>query len=152
MAVPSSNILSQALTAIRCEVIQYFAAASRTVNDVGEWLTTYNIPLTVYGSFQPVPKRLYEELGLDLAKSYYVFYSLQRIIDIKRDVSNDQLLYMGERFQCESNTGWYREDGWDAVLCCKLDVPILATNIFGFNTLPQENNYTNFGNGNFYVG
>jgi hypothetical protein len=119
---------------------------------VGEWLTTYNIPLTVYGSFQPVPKRLYEELGLDLAKSYYVFYSLQRIIDIKRDVSNDQLLYMGERFQCESNTGWYREDGWDAVLCCKLDVPILATNIFGFNTLPQENNYTNFGNGNFYVG
>ena len=152
MAVPSSNILSQALTALRCSIIQYFAANGRTTNDVGQWLTTYNQPLTVYGSFQPVPKRLYEQYGLDFAKSYYIFYSLERVIDIKRDVSNDQILYEGERFQCESNTGWFRADSWDAVLCCKLDVPILAMNILGFNSTPEENNYTNFSDGNFYVG
>lgn len=151
MSVPSSVILQQALTAIRCAVIQYYRANGRTLNDVGQWLTTHDQPITVYGSFQPVPKKLYEQWGLNLQKSYYIFYSLQKIVDVKRDVSNDQISYNGERFQCESNTGWFRADSWDAVLCCKLDVPIVATNIFGFGSLPAENNNQNFGNGNFYV-
>lgn len=151
MAVPSSIILQQALTAIRCEIIQYFVANGRTLNDVGQWLTTYDQPVDLYGSFQPIPKNLYEALGLDFAKSYYNFFTFQRVADLKRDISNDQLQYQGERFQCESNTGWHRQDGWDEVLCCKLDVPITATNIFGFNSIPSENNYVNFGNGNFYV-
>lgn len=146
MTVPGSNLLKSALTVIQRSVIQYYAAQSRTLNDVGQWLTVHAQPFEVYGSFQPVPKRLYEAYGLDLQKSYYIFYSLQPIVDVRRDVSNDQLTYQGERFQCESNTGWFRADGWDAVLCCKLDVPIVATSIFGFGVENQ-----NFKNGNFFV-
>ena len=151
MSVPSSDILAQALTAIRCAVIQYRKALSRSLNDVGQWLTVHDQPLDIYGSFQPVPKRLYEQLGLDFQKSYYMFYSLTHIVDIRRDVSNDQIQYNGETFQCESNTDWYSIDGWDAVLCCKVTVPIVATNIFGFNAIPSENTNQSFTHGNFYV-
>ena len=150
MSVPGSNILSQALTALRCDVIQYFKATGRTLNDVGQWVTQFNPALQVYGSFQPVAKKLYEQYGLDLQKSYYIFYSLQRIIDVRRDVSNDRVTYKGEVFQCESNTGWFRQDDWDAVLCCRLDVPQVPINNFGFSSSSAPSGYVNFGNGNFY--
>lgn len=145
--IPGSNLLRQALTVIARQSLYYYQATGRTVNDIGQQVTTYAARQLVYGSFQPVPKNLYQQFGLDLQKQYFIFYSLNDVIDVRRDVSNDQLQFNGQRFQCESSTEWYALDGWKGVLCCLIDGPTVVTDIFGFNNLTP---YVNFENGNFY--
>lgn len=118
MTVPGSNLLLQALTVINPQYVTYYEVTGRTINSVGQFETSYAEGVTIRGSFQAVPKTLYQAYGLDLQKSYYTFYTLNNLIDIIRDVSNDQLSYDGKRYQCESNNDWFAQDGWKGVLCC----------------------------------
>jgi hypothetical protein len=118
--VPGSNLLAQALTVITPQFVTYTAYVSRVVNTVGQWVNTYAIPVTIKGSFQPLPKGLYQAYGLDLQKTYFVFYTLNDLLDIHRDFSNDMIAYNGQTYQCESNTEWYAQDKWKGVLCCAL--------------------------------
>jgi hypothetical protein len=120
MSVPGSNLLSQALTVIVSQTITYYKWNTRTVNEVGQYVSTYDAPIDIRGSFQPVPKSLYTAYGLDLQKEYYTFFTLNDLLDINRDVSNDQIVFNGIRFQCESDVEWFAVDKWKAVLCCKL--------------------------------
>lgn len=120
MNVPGSNLLAQALTVIISQTVSYFQATARSLNDVGQYITTYAEPLSIRGSFQAVPRNLYYQYGLDLQKNYYTFYSLNDIIDIKRNVSNDQIEFNGQRFQCESNNDWFAVDKWKGILCCEI--------------------------------
>ena len=117
MTVPGSNLLNQALTVIYRQVITYYLAGTRTQNSVGQWVTPYTSS-NIVGSFQPVPKNLYQAYGLDLQKTYATFYTSNNIIDVARDVSNDQIVYNSQRYQCESNNDWFAQDGWKGVLCC----------------------------------
>lgn len=118
MTVPGSNLLKQALTVIQPQTIVYYKANGRVVNTVGQYQTSYDTGVSVLGSFQPIPRQLYQQYGLDLQKDYYTFYTLNDIIDIARDVSNDQIAFNGNRYQCESNTEWFQMDGWKGVVCC----------------------------------
>ena len=118
MTTPGSNLLKQALTVIFPQVINYYAASGRSVNSVGQYVTTYAAGQLIRGSFQAVPRKLYMSYGLDLQKSYFTFYTLNNMIDIERDVSNDQLTYNGLRYQVESDNDWFAQDGWKGVLCC----------------------------------
>jgi hypothetical protein len=149
MNVPGSNILKMALTVIHRQIIHYYRFGYRQLNNIGQDVSIYQPPEAVRGSFQPVPRRLYEVYGLDLQKEYYMFYSLNNVLDIDRDISGDQIAYNGQRYQCESNTDWYVIDKWKGILCVRigLDTPLLT--IYGFNSIPSENTYTNFGDGNF---
>jgi hypothetical protein len=118
MNVPGSNLLKIALGVIKSQIIAYYLATGRTTNSVGQYVTTYADPQNIRGSFQAVPRNLYQAYGLDFQKNYYTFYTLNNIIDLQRDVSNDQIVFNGQRFQCESNNDWFAVDGWKGVLCC----------------------------------
>lgn len=118
MTTPGSNLLKQALTVIFPQVINYYASAGRSVNSIGQYVTVYAAGQLIRGSFQAVPRKLYMAYGLDLQKSYYTFYTLADMIDVQRDVSNDQLVYNGLRYQVESDNDWFAQDGWKGVLCC----------------------------------
>jgi hypothetical protein len=117
MFVPGSNLLNLALTVIHKQMVTYHQATGRSQNSIGQFVTTYTNSAMV-GSFQPVDKKLYEAYGLDLQKTYATFYTSNNIIDIARDVSNDQITYNGQLYQCESNNDWFAQDGWKGVLCC----------------------------------
>lgn len=152
--IPGANLLKMALTIIAKQNILYYAYSGRTLNNVGQDVTTYAPPRLIGGSFQAVPRALYQQLGLDFQKEYYIFYTLENLLDVGRDVSGDQLAFDGQRYQCESNTDWFPMDGWKGVLCIRLGYDPTETNIFGFNAynpaFPDlENTYTNFGFGNF---
>jgi len=114
--IPGSNILNMALTLIAKQVVQYYQYVSRTPNAVGQDVTTYASAVTMYGSFQAVPRQLYESYGLDLQKEYSTFYTSNDLLDVERNVSGDQLTYNGKRYQVESNNDWYAQDGWKGVL------------------------------------
>lgn len=117
MAIPGSNLLVEALGVIASQTVSYIRYAARAPNAIGQYITTYAAAESVQGSFQPVPRSLYQQQGLDYQKSYWNFYVPNAVIDVTRDVSGDQLSFQGRKYQCESVTPWYSIDGWNAVLC-----------------------------------
>lgn len=146
--IPGSNLLNTALTVIAKQTVFYYRSLSRVQNDVGQWVTTYATGIKLQGSFQAIPKNLYQAYGLDLQKTYFTFYTSNPVKDVARDTSPDIITYKGDRYQCESNNDWYKIDGWRGVLCVLLN-PGSDTPPFGFNATPLVNNNQNFNKGNF---
>lgn len=122
MLVPGSNLLAMALRVIAPQSVLYSRFVSRTANAAGKYVTTYADPVSLQGSFQAVPRNLYQQFGLDLQKNYNAFYASQNIIDVNRNVSGDQLTYQGRKYQCESITPWFFQDGWVGVLVVDIGV------------------------------
>ncbi len=144
MIIPGQNILNMALTIISRQSIVYYRYIGRIQNSVGQDVTHYQNGQIITGSFQPVPRKMYFTLGLDLQKDYYTFYTSNPILDVGRDISGDQISFNNQRFQCESDNDWYALDGWKGVLCVHIGNDTQAMNIFGLNESNQ-----NFLNGNF---
>ncbi|ENG2644832.1 hypothetical protein ABTQ74_002860 [Salmonella enterica subsp. enterica serovar Banana] len=115
--IPGSNLLNLALGVIGSQTLEYHAFTGRQTNAAGYDIAEYADPAPVVGSFQPVPRAQYANLGLDYQKTYWNFYVSADLLDVARDVSGDQLVFNGKRYQCESITPWRSIDGWNAVLC-----------------------------------
>lgn len=119
--IPGQNILNMALTLIARQTISYHQYLSRSLNVIGQDVTLYKPTVSIVGSFQPVPREIYEVLGLDLQKSYFRFFTSNDLLDINRDVSGDQISFDGKRYQVESATQWYKLDGWKELLCVQIE-------------------------------
>ncbi len=122
VGIPGQNLLNMALTIIKQQTLSYFMFVSRNLNLIGQDITTYASPINLVGSWQPVPRKLYEIYGLDLQRDYFTFYSSNNILDIQRDISGDQVEFMGKRYQVVSDNDWYQLDGWKGILCVNLGV------------------------------
>lgn len=118
--IPGTNILNQALRVLGKQSFDYYAFVSRTPNSIGQDIATYANPVTSQGSVQAVPRSLYQLYGLDLQKNYINVYVSQAVLDVTRDVSGDQVVFNGHRYQCLSVTAWSAMDGWNAVLCVQI--------------------------------
>lgn len=115
--IPGSNLLNRALKLIAKQTVTYYKALDRELNDIGQDVTEYDDSISIVGSLQPVPRALYDQLGLDLQKSYYTFYTSNNVLDVARNISGDQFVFNNQRYQVESNNDWYAQDGWKGVLC-----------------------------------
>lgn len=120
MLVPGSNILNMALSVIGKQSFQYLAFKERVTQPNGNDVATYNSPMILQGSIQPVQRTLYVQLGLDLQRNYINVYVSRDILDITRDVSGDQIIWNCKKWQCLSKTAWSAIDGWDQVLCVQI--------------------------------
>lgn len=118
--VPGMNLLNMCLTVIQQQTITYYQYSGRTINVIGQNVTTYAAPVEIVGSWQSVPRKLYLTYGLDLQKDYFTFYTSNNVLDVTRDISGDQISFKGRRFQVESANDWYQLDGWKGVLCVDL--------------------------------
>lgn len=148
MRIPGANNLKMAFRAIAKSPILYYKANGRVLNAIGQWVTQYLASQTIYGSFQPVERRKYVHLGLDLQKSYYYFFVARNAVDLERDISADQLAFQGQRYQIQSNTEWYGIDGWLQILCVEIGIDTGAQEVFGFNLPATATGNQNFDNGN----
>ena len=147
--IPGQNLLRMASTMIVQQNLSYYQAENRTLNSIGQYVTTFAAPIKMRGSWQPVPRQLYEVYGLDLQKDYFTFYTSNNVLDLDRDITADQVAFNGELFQVESGNDWFALDGWKGVLCVRIGADHSEPNIFGFGTLPATNTYFNFEHGNF---
>lgn len=120
MIIPGQNILNMAFGAIARQTVMYYQYDSRTLNDVGQDVTSYLTAVSITGSWQPVPRNLYRVYGLDMQKDYFTFYTSNDVLDLQRDVSGDQIVFGGDKYQCQSNNDWYKIDGWKAILCVRI--------------------------------
>lgn len=117
MDVPGSDLLSLAFDIITSQTVGYYNYLSRVANDAGQLVSTFDDPIDIDGSFQAVPRKLYEVYGLDFSKNYSTFYASENVLDVTRDVTGDQIVYRGARFQVLSANDWFKQDGWVGVLC-----------------------------------
>lgn len=118
--IPGSNLLLRAHKLIGFSSFQYFAFVSRAAGSTGLDVGTYAKVVNLQGSVQPVPRVMYEKLGLNLQKNYYTVYVAKNVIDVARDVSGDQIVFNGTKLQCESVTKWFAIDGWTAIICVEV--------------------------------
>lgn len=118
--IPGDNLLDDALSVIDAQSFGYLKFLTKSGNDIGIDVSTYEPEKTLTGSVQAVPRNLFQHLGLDWKKNYIMIYSSFDITGIERDSSGDQIKFAGRTFQVLSENDWKPIDGWSGVLCVEI--------------------------------
>lgn len=118
--IPGQNLLNMALRIIAKQEFIFFAYLGRENLPNGLDAPTYAAGVKVFGSAQPTPKQLIEQMGLDLQKTYFTFYFPQDVVDVDRDTSGDQFVLNGKTYQVLSITPWLDIDGWNQAVAVKV--------------------------------
>lgn len=93
MQIPGANILAIALGVLASQTFTYFAFVQRTPQPNGLYVDTYTAGMTFRGSVQPVPRSMFERLGLDFQKTYVNVFLPREVVDVDRDVSSDYIVF-----------------------------------------------------------
>lgn len=118
--IPGSNLLEMALTMIESQVVGYVACTGRTLNAMGQFVAVYAAPVPKSGSFQPVSRQYYQQLGLDYNKEYCNWYDPTAVVrDLEKDRSPDRINFGGWVWEALSSTDWKQVDGWRGTLFVK---------------------------------
>lgn len=120
MRVPGSNILKMALGPIAKQTVIHHAFLRREQNANLDDVAVYKPAAQIKGSFQPMPRSLAVREGLELNGSYATFYTSKKVMDVQRDISGDQIVFEGVRYQCLYANDWSGVDGWTGVVCVKI--------------------------------
>jgi len=120
MNIPGANLLSIAARVIAMQTLQHRAFVSRTENAAGDTVSTFAAPVDIQGSVQPINKRLYQELGLNLTKNYVMLYTSANVSPTTRDREGDLVSFNGKTWQCESDENWAKFDGFTKMLCVEV--------------------------------
>lgn len=118
--VPGSNLLNMALGVIGRQTVQWSQFTGRTVNSIGLFENAFATAISVSGSFQPIPRNRYENLGLDWSKDYVTFYVSKPFGDVRRDGTGDTFVFNGKTYQVMSNADWFAVDGWVSSMAVKV--------------------------------
>jgi hypothetical protein len=120
MTVPGSNLLAQALRAIKPVQIQYLKFQSRSPNASKQWIPVFADPVPIWASVQAVPRSTYAQYGLDFQRDYIKIFAQEDVVDLDRDSSGDRFIYNDDLFQLESENRWFLQDGWASCLAVKV--------------------------------
>lgn len=122
MGVPGSNLLKQAMKAIKPTTIKYVKFNGRTQDALRNWVDQYSLPTDLRASVQAIARDKYQELGLDLQKNYIKMWASADLIDLKRDYSGDYFIYGGIKYKLNNQTHWYLQDGWASAIAIDIGV------------------------------
>lgn len=114
--IPGIKLLNIALGAIASQTLQWYKFAGNTTNDLGQDIPSYDAPVTIIGSFQPVDARAINEMGLNTAKQYRNLYTSNPLEMVKRETSPDYAVFMGRKYEVAGDADWYAQDGWKGIL------------------------------------
>lgn len=115
--IPGNNLLATALSVIASQTVQYIAVTGRTTNAAGLDVSAYATPVPRRGSFQPVPRQYFTQMGLDYTKAYYTWYDpVGPVQDVARDTSGDRIIFNGRVYEAMSSNDWTPVDGWSGTL------------------------------------
>ncbi len=120
MNIPGVNLLNFAARVLQYQTLGHQAFVSRTINAAGDFVGTFASSVSIVGSMQPVSKKLYQELGLNLAKNYSFLYTSATVQPLARDREGDLVTFAGKTWQCESDTNWSAVDGYRKLLCVEV--------------------------------
>lgn len=112
--------VNNVLNAIRFLPKQTFAYYKNThsaqPNDYGYINQEFYPPVLVDGFIQPIERRLYSNMGLDLTKSYIQVWSDIDAHDSTRDQSGDHLVWQDYRWHIVGLCDWHTQNGWTSFI------------------------------------
>ena len=120
MNIPGANLLSIAARVIQLQTLGWAMFVSRSVNSTGDLISVFAAPVDIQGSFQPIDKKLYQDLGLNLSKNYAKLYTSAPVLPTTRDREGDKLTFGGSTWQCESDQNWSVVDGFTKMLVVEI--------------------------------
>lgn len=123
MNIPGANLLSIAARVIKMQTLGHRAFTSRTVGAAGDFVSTFAASVDITGSMQAVNKKLYQTLGLNLAKNYSMLYTSAAVQVTARDREGDLITFGGKTWQAESDQNWAAVDGFRKILCVEVPAP-----------------------------
>lgn len=115
MLTPGDNLLSEAFECINTHPVTYLKEASRQLNSVGVWVTSYDPGVVLEASVQAVNRNTYTQYNLDFQREYFTVYVCTDVTDLGRDRSGGAFDINGIRYQIESKVPWFEYDGWVGV-------------------------------------
>jgi len=113
--IPGTNLFNQAMTVFTPQAVDWFASTGRTVLDNGKYENSYAAQVAIMGSLQPVNRKFYERLGLDLNKTYKILYTNDPAFDVDRGRAGDRFHYAGRVYDAIGSQDWFAQDGWKSV-------------------------------------
>lgn len=88
-------------------------------NGLGIMVPTYGPWYGIKGNVQYVPRKMYEDLGLDFTKVYINAWASVEIDDNAMKEQPDQLFWRGFLWNVTSNSEWNLANGWVNVTAVK---------------------------------
>lgn len=120
MIVPGSNLLNMALGVIGAQQVQWLRYAGMTTTAAGIQRPSWDAPVDISGSLQPVDANTLQQLGLDWTRNYVTFFAPAEFKEVERDQSSDRITYAGRTYQVVGKTAWFHQDGWEKVICVEV--------------------------------
>lgn len=114
------NLLNIALKLIPGESFTYYRYKGETIDTMGRKIPSYEEGQVIYGSVQSLDNSLYQQLGLDLAKNYKIFYGADDIKGNAEQSQPDKFEYAGKTYEIVRNANWFNYDGWAGVLAVEI--------------------------------
>lgn len=117
MTTPGSNLLRKALRAIKPQTVRLYRDVGRVTSATGRDVTQFSEGTDIReGSVQAVPLTRYAAMGLDFKKVYVTWFVAAHALGVDRDRSGDQFEWNNARYSIHSESDWFSQDGWVAVV------------------------------------
>lgn len=113
MSVPGSNILAQALSAIGTSEFIFYKWISKSTNAARKTVHVYDPGVAIRGSIQAVERSKYKSMGLNFSSKYLAIWTVQDVEVLSRLQPNDQIGFLGRRFNILSEDDWIPMDFWN---------------------------------------
>lgn len=84
----------------------------QTIDELGVAQAKYSPWYGIVGNVQYVPRKIYEELGLDFSKVYINAWGSVEIFDNSMKNQPDQLFWRGYLWNVQSQSEWNWQNGW----------------------------------------
>lgn len=120
MSIPGLNLLSTVQTVIVPTTIRFFRFTGRITNDIGMEVNQFAAGTDIRANVLPVPRKHYQEMGLDYNKRYIMIWSTTDFNDLSRDRAPDEIEYNGKRYTLQNEEDWTPIDNWNAVLAVEV--------------------------------
>lgn len=99
---------------------KFYKFLTSSLDDYGRDIPEYSEPVTLTGSIQAVPNKMYEQLGLDLDKNYKTVFCPALMRSLAESLQPDIIEYNGGRYQIVENKNYYETNGWTKALMVEL--------------------------------
>lgn len=106
------NLQALAATAIPQQTVLHHRFAGNVTNDMGYKVPSYDEPVEIAGSFQPMAAQDAAKLGLDFRQEHATFYTSASIALAGQGTQPDRIEYGGKLYDAIGVTDWKSQDGW----------------------------------------
>lgn len=106
------NLQALAATVIPQQTVLHHRFAGNITNDMGYQEPSYDTPVEITGSFQPMAAQDSAKLGLDFRQVHATLHTAADVALAGQGTQPDRIEYGGKLYDAIGITDWKTQDGW----------------------------------------